>query len=416
MTNTDHETITTNGLSAVLELVALPKFLLYILGNTISLTGSSIQRIAILWFLWNEAKSTAVLGLFALLSFGPSMITLLYGGLLADTVDQMRIITWSKAVLTIQALVLVIAVPFDMLSINLVLALAVVQSLIYGINQPSNLAFISNSVPRRLLGQALTLNTVGSYVARVSGPLLGGWILSTHGLQMAFVVNFLSYLPLFAAIAIVGSITSSSTHVDKQSSHQRIAGGFQIAVGRRDIAVTLTAYLATAVTIRSYADFLPAIVDGSSTDHALFLGYLNAAIAVGALLGTLPTVYTATNYARYVLLIASNITLACAVVFLFYPTPFPVRLLLALVAGMSTVIGGVGAQTILASLAEDSSRGRVLSIYTLIFRGGPAASGAFIGVVAAKYGMASTFAAASVLCGLVSAVAWRERQQLRVGQ
>ncbi|MGB5346952.1 MAG: MFS transporter, partial [Woeseia sp.] len=183
-------------------------YAIYLAGNTISLHGLWLYRVALGWFAWQLSHSELWVGIVAFTQFAPAVIFGPVFGVLADRFDRRAasILINSLSVLNMLLLGLLTAQGYiDIMALTL---LSLMQGVLDGAHAPVRMSIVPNLVPRAQLHSAIALTSVAFNLSRFIGPAIAGVVIAGWGVAPAFVINGISYLSLIAALLIVKLIPS----------------------------------------------------------------------------------------------------------------------------------------------------------------------------------------------------------------
>ncbi|MGA7259350.1 MAG: MFS transporter [Stellaceae bacterium] len=184
---------TTGGLGNIARAFAHRNYLVYVSGNSTSLIGWWLERVAVGWLTWTMTHSGAWLGLISLADFLPVLFLAPFAGVLADRRDRVWTIRITQWIGCVQASLLAILVVSDAMTIEILFALVLMLGIASGMAQPSRLALIPTLVDRESLASALAINSVIFNLARFIGPALAGIVIAEIGIAAAFAANAVSY-------------------------------------------------------------------------------------------------------------------------------------------------------------------------------------------------------------------------------
>lgn len=263
-------------------------FTLVVIGQIISLFGNSILRFALPLYLLRQTGSAALFGLISAVSFVPMILMSLVGGVVADRLRKQRIMV----VLDFSTAALVAVFGFLLHVSPLVPLMMVTLMLLYGIQgayQPA----VQASIPALLSGsQVVSGNAVINQVSALSGlvgPVVGGWLMGTWGLwpilQISVVCFLLSaFMELFIQIPHTGRQTEGSmwfiVKSDLGDSFLFVRRDKPVLIRIMTLIVLINLFLSALLMVG-----LPVIVTQTLALSDVFMGYCQAALAVGALLG-----------------------------------------------------------------------------------------------------------------------------------
>ena len=183
-----------SGLDNIARAFAHRNYRVYVIGNSISLIGWWLERVAVGWLTWTLTHSGAWLGLVALADFLPVLVLAPFAGVLADRRDRVWTIRITQWIGCAQASVLAILVVYDVMTIEILFALVLMLGIASGVAQPSRLALIPTLVDRQSLASALAINSVVFNLARFIGPALAGLVIAEIGIAAAFAANAVGYI------------------------------------------------------------------------------------------------------------------------------------------------------------------------------------------------------------------------------
>lgn len=389
-------------------------FRLYVSGNSVSLVGLWIQRIAVGWLTWELTRSGAWLGAVAFADLCPSLIVGPLGGVIADRANRLTVMRIAQTLSMIQAAVLGVLAALGWITVELLLVLVLLNGIVVGFNQPARLALVSSLVPREHLSTAVAVNSVVFNLARFIGPAIAGALIITVGVASAFWVNALSYLAFLTALS---RIRIEQAHLPASSQEKRsvtadVVEGLRYLMDHGAIGPLLLMSTVAAVGVRCYVELLPGFAAEVFGRGAGGLAALGSAIGVGAVAGGLWLAQRGgmKDLARLALLNSLYMMLA---VFAFASTAtFWFGILCAGLSGVFMAISGVATQTIVQLAVDPRVRGRVLSLYGIIVRAGPATGALLFGLASEIAGLRLPLIAGTASCMLVWLIVWRGRSRI----
>ena len=386
-------------------------FRLYFLGQTVSMCGTWMQRLAQEWLVLELTGSGAWLGITAALQFLPIMLLAPWGGVLADRVDKRRLILWTQFGAGALALTLGVLVATGLVTLWMVCALALGLGIVTALDNPARQSFVFEMVGPDDVHNAVTLNSVVVNSARAVGPAIAGLLILTFGIATSFFVNAASYL------AVVGALFAMD--------HGALRGVIPVPRSRGQLTEGLrhvwrTPVLRAALFLMGVAGMLayeftvtlPLLARFTFDGNAGTLGAMNTALGVGAVVGGLaaaarPRPTQGAMVIRGVLFGLLLVVTAAA------PT-FRLALLgLAVTGAVSIQFMALG-NALLQSHAGDAYRGRVMALWSVAFLGTTPIGAPLVGWVSELGGPRAGLAlggAATVVASLV--VAWTMRPRER---
>ncbi|MCB1743910.1 MAG: MFS transporter [Gammaproteobacteria bacterium] len=404
-----------SGFSAITATLSQALYRTYAIGNGISLVGLWIQRIAVGWLTWDLTHSGAWLGLIAFADLCPALIVGPLGGVFADRWDRLRIIFVAQSLAMLQAALLFGLTEAGLMSMPLLFALVLAGGVVMAFNQPARLALVPSLVGTEHLPTAVAINSIVFNLARFVGPAIAGVLILRLGVGSAFAANALSYLALLIALVHISRRLPAPLGVaaaGKPSLSAAFTEGFRHAISHPGIAVLLFMAAAMSIGTRPLVELMPGIADGIFARGAAGLATLASAVGIGAILGGLWLAGRgAGGRLRRVLLANTLGTALCTIAFVLSPS-FEIAIIAATLYGASMVLSGISVQTMLQLSLDGAYRGRVMSLYGLVIRSGPALGALLMGLASELMGLRVPLLMGCVLVFVVWIWVFKRRDRL----
>ena len=385
-------------------------FGIYVAGNSVSLIGTWMQRIGVGWLAWELSHSGAVLGLVAFADLFPTVVIGPFGGVLADRADRLRMIRIAQSLIMLQALALFAFTAAGLMTVELLLALVLFQGVVIGFNQPARLALIPSLVPRAELATAVAINSIVFNTARFIGPALAGVVIVWSGVAAVFALNALSFLAFLFAL---GRLRLEPTGLDPKGSRssmlEAVREGVAYAIAHPGIGPILFLHAVIALTARPFVELLPGFAADVFDRGASGLAILSSSVGAGAIVGGLWLAQRTETGRQTTITLGGGLLVAGAILGFALTPWFGFATLCAALAGFGMVCSGVGTQTLLQTAVEDGMRGRALSLFGLILRGGPALGALVMGGASEFVGLPAPLAVGALLGVLACLSTWRRR-------
>ena len=347
------------------------RFRRYATGVLTSLTGNWVEAAAFGYVVLLLGGSAATLALIGFLNTIPNLIWGLPAGALADRYDQRKLLFGFQGANMVVAVLLAVLWQADALTVPLLGALAVVGGSLGTLSFPAFQGLLASTVPREDLESAVAINSLSLQLARFLGPALAGFLLAQGGPAWVFGVNAVSFLGVFAAIALLPGARPAAG-----AAAARLGGamkdGFRYVFGQRSLASLMVLTLVGGVFGSPPVAFmLPGIVRFQLEAGAATLGALTAALGLGSLAGAIALLALARRPNKGEPVLAGYFVTALAIVAVGVSTSIPLSLALAVVGGFGGVVF-VGLSTVVVqAMSSDEMRARAMAIW----------AGAFVGLL-----------------------------------
>lgn len=373
-------------------------FRLFFSGQSISLIGTWIQRVALGWLVYRLTNSAFLLGLVGFSSQIPTFFLASFAGVLADRYDRHHILILTQTLAMLQALVLSVLVLFDLIRIWHVIILSIVLGIIDAFDMPTRQSFMVEMVEEKNdLANAIALNSSTVNSARLLGPSAAGMLIAAVGEGTCFLINAISYMAVIASLLLM-KIGQKKVKPGTSRVWQELKEGFRYAAGFAPIRDLLLIFALINLAGMSYTVLMPVFAKDLLHGGSSAFGFLMGSTGLGALGGT---IYLASR--KSVLGLDKMIPIAAAF-FGFSLMVFSLSRLLYFSLGLM-LLGGIGqiilmasCNTLLQTVVDDDKRGRVMSFFIMAFMGATPVGSLIAGALASKLGAPWTVFIGGLAC------------------
>ena len=353
-------------------------FRLFFTGQVVSVSGTWMQNVALAWFVYELTGSPLAVGILTFCRFSPQTLFGLFAGVLADRLDNRRLMITTQASSMAVAAALAALALSGAAEVWHVYVLAVFAGIAQVFDSPGRHALVYQLVGRAELPNAIALNTSVFNASRIVGPGIAGLLIASVGVGACFLVNAVSFVAVLAALLLID--TRALHPVERSEQRPTMLRGVRegLAYARSDRRIRLVLLLVLVVGTLGVNNgvILPVLAAELHAGPEVF-GLLSAMFGAGALLGALATASLGraswkvllagtTGFGVAMLLVAPQSTVAACCAFL-------------LLAGMCFTLWSANSNSLLQLTAPDHLRGRVLSLYLFAFHGLAPAGGLLIG-------------------------------------
>ncbi|MEX2245327.1 MAG: MFS transporter [Dehalococcoidia bacterium] len=403
--------------SATFRALRNRNYRLFYFGQMVSLSGTWMQTIAQAWLVLQITDSKVALGTVTMLQFLPITIFVLFAGVIADRVPKRNFIIATQLLAMAQAVTLAALAWSGRVELWHVYTLAVVLGLANAFEQPTRQAFVIELVGRDDLMNAVALNSGMFNAARLIGPAIGGVVIATVGVKVAFLFNGVSFLPVIAGLLLMDTsrlYATPRTGAPRDNPVRELRDG--LAYAFRTPATLLIVILMAFIGMFgiNFTVMLPLVARYVLDGDAVALGFMTAAVGLGALIAALSLASRTTATRR--LLFAGGAAFGVLLLGVAVSHQLPVTLLLLVLLGVAHTSFASTANTSMQLAAPDHLRGRVMSLYMLLLAGSTPAGGYFTGFVAEHAGVSTAVALNAGLClaGVALGLVYYVRQRARI--
>ncbi|MEX2033166.1 MAG: MFS transporter [Candidatus Colwellbacteria bacterium] len=387
-------------------------FRLYFIGQFISVSGTWIHMVAQGWLALQLTNSPFLVGLVAAALTLPSLLFSLHAGALIDRFPKKKILIFTQATSGVIVLILALLTFSDNINITGLVIFAFLLGSINSIDLPARQAFVPDLVKKKILSSAIALNSGMFNAARVIGPSVAGILIAFAGVGGAFLFNGITY---FAAVIILlfvkGKIVSSK--ISQMSMWPAIKEGIRYAVSHPAIRALMILAALSSFFGQSYVAILPVVAKNTFNLDATGLGYLYAAGAMGAVVASiLISLYTEKVRSAW-FIVGGNTLFAMGLILFSFASSILYALIFLFITGLGLLMQIATMNTIVQNAVYDEIRGRIMSIYLLMFLGTLPLGNLQIGYLAERLGVDLAIRLNAIILLLVGIIAFVYRNKIR---
>jgi MFS family permease len=401
------------GLKSIGRSLRHRNFRLFFGGQSISLMGTWMQRIALGWLVYRLTGSAFLLGVVGFAGQIPTFVLTPFTGVLADRWNRHRILIVTQTLSMVQALILAYLVLNQIVLIWQIILLSLFLGTINAFDVPARQSFMVEMVEdKQDLGNAIALNSSMVNSARLIGPSVAGLLIALVGEGICFLLNGISYLAVIAALLGM-RIAPKNSNPHHSKIWPGLAEGFTYAFGFAPIRAVLLLLAMVSLMGMPFSVLMPIFAKSILHGGPNTLGFLMGASGVGALTGAL---YLASR--KSVLGLGKMIALAAGIfgiglIAFSFSRILPLSLVLMLVIGFGMMVQMASSNTILQTIVEDDKRGRIMSFYAMAFMGMTPFGSLLAGFLASKIGAPHTLLIGGITCVFAAAFFARKLPALR---
>ncbi|MGW4055432.1 MFS transporter [Streptomyces sp. NPDC004779] len=400
-------TLKTRGRGETFSSLSIRNYRLFFTGAIVSNTGTWMARITQDWLVLSLTGSAAAVGITTALQFLPMLLFGLYGGVIADRYPKRNLLLVSQAALGLCGLALAALTLSGHVQVWHVYLIAFLLGMVTVVDNPARQSFVSELVGPDRLRNAVSLNSANFQSARLVGPAVAGVLIAGVGSGWAFLINGLSFLAPLTALWLMR--TSELHKVERAPRGKgQLREGLRYVAGRPDLIwpIALVGFIGTFGF--NFPIWLTAFSEEVFHVGAGTYGFLNTLMAVGSLAGALLAARRGSTRLR-MLVIAAGVFGVLEIAAALSPSFWLFALLLVPI-GMIGLTVNITANSAVQMATDPVMRGRVMSLYMMVFAGGTPIGAPLLGWVTDTYGARVGFAtgglvslAAAAVIGLVLA-------------
>ena len=386
------------GLQNIFRSLKYRNYRLFFSGQSLSLIGTWIQRLAMPWLVYRLTDSAFLLGLVGFAAQIPTFVLSPFTGVLSDRWNRYHILIATQVLSMLQAFILTALFFTHTITIGHIIILSIFLGCINAFDIPARQAFVVEMVEKNEdLGNAIALNSSMVNGARLIGPSVAGVLIASAGEGMCFLLNGISYAFVIISLLFM-RIKPRKKNVRNSHVLHSLREGFSYTFGFSPLRAIILLLALVSLMGMPYAVLMPIFAKEILHGGSHTFGYLMGASGIGALMGA---VYLASR--KSVLGLGKVIAVSACVfglglILFSLSTIFWLSLALMVIAGLGMMLQMASSNTIIQTLVDDDKRGRVMSIYTMAFVGTAPFGSIMAGSLASALGAPNTLLLGGVLC------------------
>ena len=386
---------------------------LFFTGQLVSVSGTWMQNIALAWLVIELTHSPLAVGALAFCRFIPFTVFGLFAGVLADRIDNRRLVIVTQTVSMVFSAVLAVLVLTGGATLWLVYLLAILSSTAIVFDAPGRHALTFQMVGRDELPNAVALNASLFNGSRVVGPAIAGVIIAAWGVGACFVVNTVSFLAVLASLLMMreSELVKVIREAEPPKVLQSIREGLSYARHSPQLRLVLAIVTVISTVGFNFHVILPLLASDTLRAGPEVFGILSACFGAGALLGALLS--AALGRASWKVLVLGTGGFSVSLLALAAIESILPAAALLFVTGTCFTLWTSNANSILQLGAPDRLRGRIVSLYLWAFAGLAPVGGLLAGWLTEVGGTPLAFAVAGVTGLAMTSVAAGELRRRR---
>lgn len=401
------------GLRSIGRALRHRNYRLFFSGQSLSLIGTWLTRIATSWLIYRLTGSALLLGVLGFAGQIPTFLLSPLAGVLVDRWNRHRVLVVTQVLAMVQSGLLAALALAGVIQVWHVVALSVFQGVINAFDMPARQALVVEMVEDRAdLPNAIALNSSMVNAARLIGPSAAGVLIAGVGEGYCFLIDALSYLFVIASLVMMRipdrEVAGRSSRVLADFKE-----GFVYVAGSTPIRSVLILLAVVSLLGTPYTVLLPVIAKEVLGGGASTLGILTAASGLGALSGALYLASRSTVLGLGRVIVGSAAVFGLGLVAFSRAGTLWLALPLMFVTGGGMMLQMAASNTILQTIVDEDKRGRMMSLFNMAFFGTVPFGSLIAGVLAARIGAENTILVGGALCALAAAVFLRELPELR---
>lgn len=385
-------------------------YALYWISSLLSNIGTWMQQVAEPWVVLSLSNSPFWVGLDSFAMNAPSLIFTLFGGILADRFDRKKIVLLFQTIQWLCILIMLTLLILGWLKVWMIVIISFLIGLTDSLSMPSFQTIIPSIVDEKEIPKALSLNSTQFNLSRILGPAIAGVVIAKYGVVACFSANAISYLPFFLSLYFIYPRKIKIENAVKVLPTKPLEHfkEFKQLLHNSKIRLPLFTSFINGLFCAPLITFCSVLVKNNFHAQVGSFGGAMAAFGMGGLLGAtisfipLPKSFTRNKFSNAIAIFLGMIVIAIA-----FNRSLLLLYILLVIAGAMLTTSNIGVITFLQQNANNSIRGRIVSLYQLALAGGISMGALLTGFTVSQFSIETAFLInGSMAVALQSFVLW----------
>jgi MFS family permease len=388
-------------------------FRLFFGGQTISLIGTWMTRVATSWLVYRLTKSSLLLGTVGFAGQIPTFLLAPLAGVIVDRIDRRKVLVWTQTLAMVQSLALAWLTLTHRINIAEILVLSATQGIINAFDMPGRQSFMIRMVEDRAdLSNAIAINSSMVNTARLVGPSLAGLLIAATNEGWCFFVDGVSYIAVIASLLMMRIRHEQPEHAGATMVEQ-LRQGWDYVASSLPLRSILLLFALISLMGWPFMVLMPIFAGQVLHGGPHTFGFLVGAVGVGSLVSALSLVVRRSVRGLLKVIPIGAAVFGIGLVAFGFSRSLWLSIPLMFITGFGMMQGVTTSNTILQTLVDEKMRGRVMSYYTMAFVGMAPFGSLLAGTLAHEVGAPRTVIISGVACIVGAIWFWSRMPAIR---
>jgi MFS family permease len=346
-------------------------FRLFWIGQCVSVIGTWMQNVGQAWLVLDMTGSAAKLSVVSAIQFLPMMVLAIFAGPFVDRFPKRNTIIFTQSALALLALALALITWTHVVQYWMVLVLAFLLGMVQLIDNPTRQSYVIELAGRGALMNAVSLNSAAFNLARIVGPAVAGLTIEAIGIAPCFFLNALSFVAVIVALFFITTppLASDRPVESVRDVLSSAKDGLSYIKKRLEIAVPLLLMAVVSTFVINYNVFVPTFAKINLGRGASGYGFLMTAMGIGSLVAALALAVRSGKGPGRVRLFGGAAGACAAILVCGFQRNYILSCVLLGIVGFCTISFSASTNATIQLASDNEHRGRVMSVYSLVFGG-----------------------------------------------
>jgi len=368
-------------------------FRIYLMGMTVSLIGTWMQNIAQPWLAYSLTNSPFLHSLIGALQFTPVLLFSLFAGALVDRFPKKKILILTQSASLIITLILAVLVWTGHVRYWHIVIMATALGVVNTLDMPTRQSFVIELVGKEDLMNAIALNSTVFNMSRVIGPAVAGVIMAYAGISTCFFINALSYAAVLISLFFIRTNTVTRVREESTRIFMDIKEGLRYICHNHVLFATLIVVAIVGTFAPNFSVLVPVFAKEVLKQQETGFGFLMSLLGVGSFFGAIFIASLSKSGPNKFIMYMVPLIVGMFLIFTGLTNVYILTGLFLAVTGFFFVSFSSNANSFMQLNTSEEYRGRVMSVYALVFGGSTPLGNLYAGVIAERLSARMGFAA-----------------------
>lgn len=365
-------------------------FRIFWLGQCVSLIGTWMQSIGQTWLVFSLTGSPMLVGLLGAMQFLPITFFSLFAGVVIDKYPKRTILLITQFASMILAFTLFILDFTNTIRYEHILILALILGFLNTVDLPTRQSFTIEMAGRQDLRNAIALNSATFNLARIIGPAIGASIMASLGTEWCFLLNGFSFMAVLVSLFRIKVKPYVREYVTSNMLSE-IKDGLKYIWHEQTLLKTILMVLIIGIFVYNFNVLIPVFTKNVLHQEEYIYGFLMSSLGIGSFIGAIMVSLNSKSEPKSKVLIGSALLASVTLILISFTKIYYYSGMLLMITGIFNIWFSTTANSILQINAKDEYRGRVMSVYSLVFAGATPIGNIFAGFAADRIGAHTAF-------------------------
>jgi len=372
-------------------------FRYYWIGMCISLIGTWMQNIAQPWLAYSLTNSPFLLSLIGILQFTPVLIFSLFAGIIVDKYSKKKILICTQSASLVITLILAILVWTGNVQYWHILVLATALGIVNTIDMPTRQSIVIELVGKEYLMNGIALNSMSFNLARIIGPGIAGVVMVYYGVAACFFVNAISFAAVLISLFFIQVKPMERKPKKSANAIIEIKDGLKYIYNNKILLNTILVVTIVGTFAPNFSVLVPVFAKVILNQNEAGFGILMSFMGLGSFAGAIFIATLSTSGPKKHYIYATPFLIGTALIITGYTSVYLLTGIFLAITGFFFIIFASTANSIVQLNSGNEYRGRVMSVYTLVFAGSTPLGNLYAGILTEHFNARIGFAA----CGAI---------------